>query len=74
LDHLFGAHLLTWILGGVVSIFIATLRGVYHLGKLSKDKETRDKQIDDHEGRIGDLEETVVIHGQRFKRVDPAGE
>ncbi len=46
------------------SIFLATLRGVYHLGKLAKDKEARDKQVDDHEVRIGKVEEVVVIHGQ----------
>ena len=66
--------MLIWILGGVGSIFLATLRGVYHLGKLAKDKEARDKQVDDHEVRIGKVEEVVVIHGQRFKRRDPAGE
>lgn len=62
------------ILTTLVGILVAGVKGVFHLGKLAKDKEQRDKQVDVHEIEIGGLKTTVQKHGWRLKRIDPEGE
>jgi len=72
--HPYLPHVAAAILAALGAILVTGIRGVFYLGELSEHQKRRDAQIDDHEGRIGSVEKTVVIHGTRLKRVDPEGE